>query len=95
MQDSDEVVATLHKLRDLGLKIALDDFGTGYSSLGYLQRTDFGKIKIDRSFIQSAATGNSESLAIIQAIVALAQAIASTKREQGVGILKPLPLVSA
>jgi ATP-binding protein involved in chromosome partitioning len=32
---------------------------------------------------------------VSQAIVALAQAIASTKREQGVGILKPLPLVSA
>jgi ATP-binding protein involved in chromosome partitioning len=32
---------------------------------------------------------------VSQAIIALANAIASTKREQGVGIVKPLPLVSA
>ena len=32
---------------------------------------------------------------VSQAIVALAGAIASTKREEGVGIVKPLPLVSA
>jgi len=32
---------------------------------------------------------------VSQSIVALARAIASTKREQGVGIVKPLPLVSA
>ena len=32
---------------------------------------------------------------VSQAIVALAEAIAATKREQGVGIVKPLPLVSA
>ena len=32
---------------------------------------------------------------VSQAIVGLAQAIASTKREQGIGIVKPLPLVSA
>ena len=29
------------------------------------------------------------------AIVGLAEAIAATKREQGVGIVKPLPLISA
>jgi ATP-binding protein involved in chromosome partitioning len=32
---------------------------------------------------------------VSQAIVALAEAIAATKREQGVGIVKPLPLLSA
>jgi ATP-binding protein involved in chromosome partitioning len=32
---------------------------------------------------------------VSQAIVSLAEVIASTKREQGVGIVKPLPLVSA
>jgi ATP-binding protein involved in chromosome partitioning len=32
---------------------------------------------------------------VSRAIVALAEAIAATKREQGVGIVKPLPLVSA
>ena len=32
---------------------------------------------------------------VSRAIVALAESIDATKREQGVGIVKPLPLVSA
>jgi EAL domain-containing protein (putative c-di-GMP-specific phosphodiesterase class I) len=37
--------ATLHALRELGVRIALDDFGTGYSSLGYLRRFPFDKLQ--------------------------------------------------
>src|SRR5262249_11273840 len=38
LQDSDATLATLHRLRDLGMRISMDDFGTGYSSLGYLRK---------------------------------------------------------
>ena len=75
---------TLEALRSLGVTLALDDFGTGYSSLGYLQRTEFSKIKIDRSFIRSAAEGNEESLAIIKAIVSMARGLGMATTAEGV-----------
>ena len=63
----------LEQLLSLGIRLSLDDFGTGYSSLGYLSRTRFSSIKIDRSFVQGASSGVKEAVAIIRAVVALAQ----------------------
>ena len=42
-------MATLNRLRDIGVRVALDDFGTGYSSLSSLQLFKFDKFKIDKS----------------------------------------------
>jgi diguanylate cyclase (GGDEF)-like protein len=76
--------ATLNRLRTIGVSLALDDFGTGYSSLGYLQRAAFSKIKIDRSFVKSATNGCHESIAIIQAIVALAKGLGMETTAEGI-----------
>src|ERR1700686_3579891 len=50
-QNTEMTLATLHQLRELGVKISMDNFGTGYCSLSYLRSFPFGKIKIDRCFI--------------------------------------------
>ena len=55
MQNTEATLATLHRLRELGVRISMDDFGTGYSSLSYLRSFPFDKIKIDRSFISGLA----------------------------------------
>ena len=60
-------------LREQGFRIALDDFGTGLSSLSCLRKFPVDKIKLDRSFIDTAA--RDESVAIIRAAVTLGHAM--------------------
>jgi diguanylate cyclase (GGDEF)-like protein/PAS domain S-box-containing protein len=61
---ADVVAATVHKLHAAGVGIALDDFGTGYASLTHLRQFPIDKLKIDKSFVQSA-----ESAAIVDAVI--------------------------
>lgn len=80
---ADQALATLHKLRDHGVRLSLDDFGTGYSSLSYLRRYPFTKIKIDRSFIQSLGDGN-DAAVLARAIVALGHSLGLEVTAEGV-----------
>ncbi len=71
MQDVEETVQTLNKLKNAGVSLAMDDFGTGYSSLSYLKRLPLDTLKIDRSFV-SDLEKNSDDAAICAAIIAMA-----------------------
>jgi diguanylate cyclase (GGDEF)-like protein len=81
--ESQATLATLHKLREQGVRIAMDDFGTGYSSLSYLRSFPFDKIKIDRSFVRDLATKHDAS-AIVHAIADLARNLGMTTTAEGV-----------
>ncbi len=83
MQDSEANLATLHKLKELGLEIALDDFGTGYSSLNYLRSFPFDRIKIDRCFI-SEIDEREDCQAIVRSVVNLANSLGMTTTAEGV-----------
>lgn len=74
----------LDQLLALGVQLSLDDFGTGYSSLAYLSRTRFNTIKIDRSFVVGASNNKAESLAIIRAVVTLAESLGMATTAEGV-----------
>ena len=80
--DNETTIATLHQLRDLGVRIVMDDFGTGYSSLSYLRSFPFDKIKIDRSFIRDLCTVE-DAGAIVQAITNLASTLNITTTAEG------------
>ncbi len=84
MSEGTAAVAVLDRIIALGIRLALDDFGTGYSSLGYLSKTKFSTIKVDRTFVQGAAKNAPESLAIIRAVVALADSLGMSTTAEGV-----------
>tara|TARA_B100001179_G_C18597802_1_gene408162 strand:- start:243 stop:2603 length:2361 start_codon:yes stop_codon:yes gene_type:complete len=84
LNDAEVARVALAEVMALGCQVALDDFGTGYSSLGYLRKLQFSTIKVDRSFVQGAAQGSSESLAIVRAVVAMAQSLEMKTTAEGV-----------
>ena len=77
------VLAALHRIRRLGVKVAMDDFGTGYSSLSQLHSFPFDKIKIDRSFVRNGGDAHGQD-AIIRAIAALGVSLGMTTIAEGV-----------
>ncbi len=83
IEDTARTLAALTALKAAGIHISLDDFGTGFSSLSYLQRFPFDKIKIDRSFIW-AMEKNSDSMAIVRAVIALGRSLRITVTAEGV-----------
>jgi EAL domain-containing protein (putative c-di-GMP-specific phosphodiesterase class I) len=74
MNDSQNAIAILKRLRAMGVRLAMDDFGTGYSSLAYLRQFPIDKLKIDRAFVNGIAIG-SDGAAITTAIVAMGHAL--------------------
>jgi diguanylate cyclase (GGDEF)-like protein/PAS domain S-box-containing protein len=76
-------MTNLNELRGMGIRIALDDFGTGYSSLSYLAKFPVDKIKIDRSFVRDI-NASDQSLAVIEAILAIAQKLSISVTAEGV-----------
>ncbi|HUH95698.1 MAG TPA: EAL domain-containing protein [Casimicrobiaceae bacterium] len=70
----DRAVATLVKLKQMGVSITIDDFGTGYSSLSYLTRLPIQGVKIDQRFVHGLEQNKSDE-AIAQAIIALSDSM--------------------
>lgn len=83
LQDIEDALVTLRKLRTLGVHISIDDFGTGYSSLAYLKKLPISELKIDRSFIREIPR-NEDDMAITTAILALAKSLSLEVVAEGV-----------
>jgi len=83
MKETGTTLEILNKLREMNSSIAMDDFGTGYSSLSYIQKYPIDKIKIDRAFVMDLPE-NQESLAIIDAISAMAKSLGLKTTAEGI-----------
>jgi diguanylate cyclase (GGDEF)-like protein len=84
MNDTEQVLRSLHALHALGVRIAMDDFGTGYSSLAYLWRFPFDKVKIDRAFTHGLGGDDGKVDLIVRSIVGLAHALSMKVNAEGV-----------
>ena len=83
MGASEKLMPVFDALTGLGVSFSVDDFGTGYSSLSYLQRFPIDNLKVDRSFI-NGIPDNRDSVALTQAIIAMAQALDMRVTAEGV-----------
>ncbi|WP_027368113.1 putative bifunctional diguanylate cyclase/phosphodiesterase [Desulfocurvibacter africanus] len=92
VQDIDQTMATLRRLREMGLAVAIDDFGTGYSSLAYLKHFPLGALKIDQSFIRGIPTDPSD-IAITTTIISMAQSLNLKVIAEGVETLQQLNFI--
>jgi diguanylate cyclase (GGDEF)-like protein len=76
-------LATIRRLKNLGISMALDDFGTGYSAVNYLTTFPFDKIKIDKSFTQGVLDRR-DCKAVIASTLALAQGLGIMTTAEGI-----------
>ncbi|MEO5899708.1 MAG: bifunctional diguanylate cyclase/phosphodiesterase [Ilumatobacteraceae bacterium] len=86
-------LATLRRLRSLGVRVALDDFGTGYSSLSLLQRFPLQRIKIDRGFVHGVAD-NPNDRSLVRTIVAMGRSLGLDIVAEGVETIQQLQVLS-
>ncbi|THD45598.1 MAG: PAS domain S-box protein [Bradyrhizobium sp.] len=83
LENQDAHLATIRRLKNLGISIALDDFGTGYSSMNYLTIYPFDKIKIDKSFTQGVLDRR-DCKAVVASTLALAKGLGTVTTAEGI-----------
>lgn len=83
IQNAESVLASVKRLKQLGVTLSIDDFGTGYSSLSYLKRFDIDKLKIDQGFVRDLCS-DVDDAAIVCAVIQMAHSLSLTTIAEGV-----------
>lgn len=83
MQNIQESLSVMNKIKEIGSSIAIDDFGTGYSSLSYLKQFPINTLKIDKEFVIDM-TQDKDDKTIVRTIISMAQALGLRTVAEGV-----------
>jgi diguanylate cyclase (GGDEF)-like protein/PAS domain S-box-containing protein len=83
VENNDEIMRSMERLRELGINLQIDDFGRGYSSFSYLQHIPVNTLKIDSLFTQRIGQ-NKNNAEIIRSIVGLAKSLGLAVIAEGV-----------
>jgi diguanylate cyclase (GGDEF)-like protein len=94
MQDAAVTIATMDRLKNVGVVLALDDFGTGYSSLSQLKGLPLDNLKLDQSFVRGLPD-DSDDLAICTAVIAMGRALGLKVIAEGVETTAQLAVLRA
>lgn len=94
INEPEQFVEMLGRLRSLGVRLAIDDFGTGYSNLSYLQRFKVDKLKIDQSFVRDLA-GSDQNRAIVNAVIQMARSLGLKTTAEGIESPEILQMLAA
>jgi diguanylate cyclase (GGDEF)-like protein/PAS domain S-box-containing protein len=95
MDDAEETIRIVRRLRDFGIQIVIDDFGTGYSSMSYLQRLPIDTLKVDRTFISLIKDQPDENRSIVETIISLARRLDLNVVAEGVETAEQQSVLSA
>jgi len=84
IDDEETVQRVIRGLHSRNITVTIDDFGTGYSSFGYFKKFAIDGLKIDRSFMVDIGDENSNAVAIVEAIMAMARALGLVVTAEGI-----------
>ena len=93
MEDVEDTIQLVQRIKDYGLHIVIDDLGTGYSSLSYLQRLPIDTLKVDRSFVSRINDVPDGNRNIVEAIISLAHRLDMLVVAEGVENLEQYTLL--
>ncbi|TXC92194.1 EAL domain-containing protein, partial [Metabacillus litoralis] len=93
LQDAEEALKMIKRLKELGVMISVDDFGTGFSSLMYLKQFPIDTLKIDQSFIKDVLLDKKDE-AIVTTILHLAEHLGLTVVAEGIETDEQLDFLS-
>jgi len=94
IENMDDTIAKMQRLKTMGVTISIDDFGVGYSSLLYLKKLPLTQLKIDQSFVRDIMDNSSDAV-IVETIIHMAKNLGLNVIAEGVETEEQLKFLQA